>query len=265
MRAPFCAALLLVAGVFSASDMRAAGEKAKATPSFCQEDKEAGFADGGSNFCAPTAISNGIIYLAQHRGLTALAPSAEHSDQIALIKELAVEMATDPKEGTNPDKIVTGLRHYVESKGLHIKRMEVASWRKLGAANKSCLVGTKPDLDWMRQAANDPDCIEVFNVGWYRQAQVGYLRNSGDWVTVVGARTGMDFAIHNPLLESEAQRQNRAVTLTPLTADFKTVNAAGQSTGNMNGYYRVDGRGLPFGGKTAAAVLDSVIIFSVQK
>lgn len=241
-------------------------DKAARTPAFCQKDEEAGFADGGSNYCAPTSISNGLIYLAQARGLTKLVSGRSHEDQIELIKELAEAMNTDPKEGTNPDKILTGLKEYVEGRGLQFKRLEVATWRKLSSANKACLVGAKPSLDWMRKAALDPDCVEIFNVGWYREENAGYSRKGGHWITVVGAGSGAtDFAVHNPLLASETQKVKSGVTLTKLDHEFKFVNADGDEAGDMNGYFRVDGPGLPFGGKTAAAVLDSVIVFSVQK
>jgi len=255
-----------MAVVVSALNFNFTSEKADGTPGFWQEDKEAAFADGGSNYCAPTAISNGLIYLAQTHGMPELTPGATHGDQIALIKELAADMDTDPKNGTNPDKIVTGLRRYVLGKGLRLKRLEVATWRKLSAANKACSVGAKPKLEWMRQAAADPDCVEVFNVGWYRQEEGGYSRHSGHWITVVGAGPGAsDFSVHNPLLHPETQKVKTAVALTMLESDFKIVNPEGGDGGNMSGYFRVDGPGLPFGGKTAAAVLDSVIVFSLQK
>jgi hypothetical protein len=240
--------------------------KIEGTPGFCQEDEEAGFADGGSNYCAPTAISNGLIYLAQARGLAALAPGSAHADQINLIKELAADMGTDPKNGTDPDRITTGLRRYVEGKGLRVGRLEVATWRKLGLENRACSVGKAPELEWMRAAAADPDCVEVFNVGWYRTEPNGYSRHGGHWVTVVGAGPGpRDFSIHNPLLRPQTQKTKMGVALTLLDRAFAISDASGKVSGNMGGYYRVDGPGLPLGSKTAAAVLDSVIVFSVQK
>jgi len=260
------ALLLPMAVVVSALGFELTIEKAEGTPAFWQQDKVAGFLDGGSNYCAPTAISNGLMYLAQTRGMPELAPGATHEDQIALIKELAADMSTDPKNGTNPDKILTGLRQYVQGRGLRLKRLEVATWRKLSAANRSCSVGVRPNLEWMRQAAMDPDCVEVFNVGWYRQEESGYSRHSGHWVTVVGAGPGTnDFCVHNPLLHPDTQKVKKAVALTMLENGFKIINPLGGDAGDMNGYFRVDGPGLPLGSKTAAAVLDSVIVFSLQK
>lgn len=271
-RAALFAALVLLAGGLGLGwSQEMVGGKVAQTPCFWQQDQDAGFLDGGSNYCAPTAISNGLIYLAQARGLTdlvpgGLAPGAMHQNQIDLIKELAGDMDTDPKSGTNPDKILTGLRRYVLGKGLRLNRLEVATWRRLSGGNRACWVGTQPKPDWMREAATNPDCVEVLNVGWYRAEESGYSRHSGHWVTVVDAGPGtLDFAIHNPAMHPQTQKAKMAVALTLLDKDFMVLNSTAGDTGNMSGYYKVDGPGLPLGARTAAAVLDSVIVFSVQK
>ena len=212
-------------------------KKAEETPCFWQQDETAGFVDGGSNYCAPTAISNGLIYLARARGLKGLVPGTGHDHQIALIKKLAREMDTDPKNGTSPDKIITGLRHYVQANGFRMKRLEVATWRGLSEVNRACSVGRKPVLEWLRAAAADPDCVEVFNVGWYRKEENGFNRHSGHWVTVVNAGPGLrDFSIHNPLLRPNTQKQKNAISLTMLDKGFNVINAEGKDTGNMTGY-----------------------------
>lgn len=266
-RSVFCFALgLLMILVAYSFGSESSDRKAEETPCFWQQDETAGFVDGGSNYCAPTAISNGLIYLTQARGLKGLVPGPEHDQQIALIEKLAREMDTDPKNGTSPDKIITGLRHYVQANGFRMKRLEVATWRGLSEVNRACTVGKKPVLEWIRAAATDPDCVEVFNVGWYRKEERGFIRHSGHWVTVVNAGPGSrDFSIHNPLLRPNTQKQKKAVSLTILDKGFNIINAEGKGTGNMGGYFQVAGPGLPLSGKTTAAVLDSVIVFSVQK
>jgi len=263
----FCLALGLLAILAECGfAVENSDKKAEETPCFWQQDKTAGFVDGGSNYCAPTAISNGLIYLAQARGMKGLVPGTGHDHQIALIEKLAREMDTDPKNGTSPDKIITGLRRYVEANGFRMKRLEVATWRGLSEVNRACSVGKKPVLEWLRAAAADPECVEVFNVGWYRKDENGFNRHSGHWVTVVNAGPGLrDFSIHNPLLRPDTQQQKKAVSLTMLDKGFNVINAEGKDTGNMSGYFQVAGPGLPLGAKTAAAVLDSVIVFSVQK
>jgi len=71
------------------------------------------------------------------------------------------------------------------------------------------------------------------------------------------------FLVHNSLLSSDEQPSHSLVTLQRLTYDFQVVKS-GSANGNMDGYYQVDGPGLPHGKKIAAA-LDSVIVFSIRK
>lgn len=245
----------------------AAGNKSEQTPSFWQRDPEAEFENEGRNHCAPVAISDGLIYLATTRGFDDLVDGADHDSQIALITNLAEEMANDPTEGTNPDKILTGLRTYANEHGYSFERLELATWRGVGASNKKYKIGTKPSLSWMSAAAEDPDTVEVLNFGWYKQGADGtYARHSGHWVNVVG--TGSDtlqFDIHNPLLQSEKQETDTRITLTPVDDDFSVANSNGGDS-QMVGYYQGEGPGLPFNKQSvSAAVLDSVIVFKLKK
>src|SRR5437762_12996549 len=91
------------------------GSKEALTPTFWQRDPDADFEDEGRMHCAPTSVSDGLIYLAKAYGMKNLVPGTGHKDQISLIQELAEEFGTDPSiGGTNPDKILTGLQCYVE-------------------------------------------------------------------------------------------------------------------------------------------------------
>src|SRR6195256_6311237 len=87
------------------------GSKESLTPTFWQRDPDADFEDEGRMHCAPTSVSDGLIYLAKAYGFKDLVPGTGHKDQITLIQELAEEFGTDPSiGGTNPDKILTGLQ-----------------------------------------------------------------------------------------------------------------------------------------------------------
>lgn len=237
------------------------------TPCFWQRDPEAGFDNEGRNHCAPVAISDGLIYLATARGLDDLVEGTDHDAQIALIIDLARKMATDPKDGTNPDRILTGLRSYAEKHDYEFERLELATWRGVSASNRRYKIGTKPDLKWLRSAAKDPDIVEVLNFGWYTQEDDGtYTRHSGHWVNVVGAGAGpRDFELHNPILRPDEQETDTTITLEPLDDDFVYRADDGKVT-PMNGYYSADGPGLPFNkDKVSAAVLDSAIVFKLRK
>lgn len=260
---------LLVALLLFVSSRAALASNAKAndTPCFWQRDPDADFDNDGRNHCAPVAISDGLIYLANARGYDDLVEATDHEGQIALITELAEAMTTDPTEGTNPDKILTGLRSYAKEHGYTFQRLELATWRGVSNENKKYKIAAKPSLSWMTAAAEDRDTIEVFNFGWYKEEPDGrYSRHSGHWVNVIGAeRDAPAFELHNPILEPTRQESATSITLTPVDADFTLAQANGGDF-NMSGYYEAEGPGLPFNKQNvSAAVLDSVIVFKLKK
>jgi hypothetical protein len=239
------------------------GSKESLTPTFWQRDPDADFEDEGRQHCAPTSVSDGLIYLSRAFGLKDLVPGTEQKkDQIKLIQDLAEEFSTDPSiGGTNPDKVLTGLQSYVKSKGYELNRLEIMTWRTVSDANKQFKTGTKPDMSWMRTAANSKDTVVVFNFGWYHKTEDGYTRKGGHWVAVVGA-SGNEFTVHNPILPSDQQSQKKSVTLT-LLDDFVVAKDSGEA--NMKGYYDGEGPGLPRRDAVEAAILDAVIVFSLKK
>ncbi|MDB5100678.1 MAG: hypothetical protein JWM80_5099, partial [Cyanobacteria bacterium RYN_339] len=128
--------------------------KAAQTPCFCQKDPS--FEKDGANYCAPTAVSDGLIYLARARNLVGLVPGTDHAGQVQLIKALAEHMETDPDDGTPPGRVIEGLESYVEARGYKLRQLEVATWRPVGDHAK---IAAKPDLDWMRKVAAAPDTV----------------------------------------------------------------------------------------------------------
>jgi hypothetical protein len=238
--------------------------KPKLTPTFWQRDPDADFPDEGRMHCAPTSISDGLIYLSRAFHWKDLVPGADHDSQMELITDLAEKFHTDPKiGGTNPDRILTGLRTYVKSKGYAFSRLEVMTWRSISEPNRPFKLGTKPGLTWMRKAANSKDTVVAFNFGWYKSGDDGYTRTGGHWVAVVGAAEDDDkFYVHNPILPAKDQPAKTSVTLTRLDEDFSVIK--GDDEANMKGYYTGAGAGLPHG-KNIEAVLDAVIVFSLEK
>jgi hypothetical protein len=260
----FLALLLITLGATTFA--QTTGSKAELTPAFWQRDPEAGFEDEGRMHCAPTSVSDGLIYLARTKGMDDLVPGTSHDSQIELIKDLAEKFGTDPSiGGTNPDKILTGLQDYAKSKGYTLSRLELKSWRGVRAANKKFKIGTKPDMSWMRKAAHEKDAVVIFNVGWYYENGDSYVRKGGHWVEVVD--TGdeeNEFTVHNPLLQPDRQQHDTSVTLTLIGDEVSVTNDTDDSEKNMKGYYEADGPGLPHG-ETVKPILDAVIIFSLSK
>lgn len=241
---------------------RQGASKEDLTPTFWQRDPDANFEDEGRMHCAPTSVSDGLIYLTKAFGFKGLVPGTGHDDQIKLIQELAEEFGTDPSiGGTNPDKILTGLRGYTKGRGYELTRLELKTWRGVSSANKGFKIGTKPDMPWMRRAAGSRDTVVIFNFGWYHKTEDGYERKGGHWVNVVGV-SGDEFTVHNPLLKPERQSEDESVELTMLDEDFIVARDSGEA--NMKGYYEGDGSGLPHG-EDVTAILDAVIVFSLKK
>src|SRR5882672_11885599 len=88
-------ALLLPALVFTASAPKTivfaqqSGSKESLTPTFWQRDPDADFEDEGKMHCAPTSVSDGLIYLSKAYGMKDLVPGTQHKAQIKLIQDLA--------------------------------------------------------------------------------------------------------------------------------------------------------------------------------
>lgn len=246
-----------------------AKQKDELTGTFCQLDPEAGFDGDGSNFCAPTAIANGFLYLARARGMTDLVDGTDHKSQVALVKALAEHMETDPDIGTNPSKIIYGLQEYLQARGYSLATLEIAGWRRIDSEHRKFLVSRKPSLPWMVKAVEDPDTVLILNNGWYRDTEDGgCVRKGGHFVVAVGAGPGASqFRVHNPALEPDEQKTSTSVTLTPVS---ESIVADATSNGveelELQGYYKMRGPGLPFTTKKAAfAALDFVIAFKVKK
>src|SRR2546423_3634699 len=161
---------LLCAPKHGAVHAQQSGSKDDLTPTFWQRDPDADFEDEGRMHCAPTAVSDGLIYLTKAYGMKHLVPGTGHKDQISLIQQLAEEFGTDPSiGGTNPDKILTGLRSYVESKGYELNRLELKNWRGVSSANNQFKIRTTPDLAWIRSALRSKDAGGIFHFGWDRE------------------------------------------------------------------------------------------------
>ena len=254
---------LAISGPTTAVFAQKTGSKEDLTPTFWQRDPDADFEDEGRMHCAPTSVSDGLIYLAKAYGMKDLVAGTGHKEQIKLIQELAEEFGTDPSiGGTNPDKILTGLQSYVKSKGYEASRLELRSWRGVSAANKEFKTGAKPEMSWMRSSARSKDTVVIFNFGWYHKTEDGYERKGGHWVAVVGIGSDSEFIVHNPILPSEKQSDKRSVKLTLLDNDFIVAKESGEA--NMKGYYEAEGPGLPHG-DSVTAILDSVIVFTLKK
>ncbi|WP_407572784.1 hypothetical protein [Deinococcus altitudinis] len=250
--ASFLAFMPLLSAPADAS-LAAASSKAAATPDFLQTDKTAGFAGAGTQFCAPTAISNSLTWLGTH-GYPALLPKGSnlHNVQADLIRLLgsANFMNTDPANGTGPAQVLWGVGKYVEKAGYSVSDLSYEGWRTVPAAQR---VSMAPDLDDIRDVIDEDAGAVWLNVGWYRYDEDDdtYQRVGGHWVTVVGYVQG-DLLIHDPA--SPTGRTER-VTATLLESGSMVGKEANLPRAAEQ-YYELGG-GL--GTKNWTAILDGAV------
>lgn len=162
--------------------------KVDSTPDLAQCDPEAGFWQDGELFCGPAAVSNSLMWLANH-GFDQLSPKmkTDKESQIAMVKILAAHDLMRTEEcGTLAIGIMRGVDRYVARADYRCKRLEYRGWRPLFGSYKSS--GEFPDLKWMKEIVCDPGGALWLNVGFYEYDKElsNYNRMGGHWVTVVG-------------------------------------------------------------------------------
>lgn len=228
-------------------------------PDFLQTDREAGFAKSGSQFCAPTAVSNSLMWLAEN-GYDDLRPagSAKRA-QIAMIRKLSNSMKTSPVTGTDPAQLLAGVAAYVEESGYTIGELSYEGWRAVPEEQAASDVPSLEDI--MATVANERGAAWL-NVGWYRydEEREEYARKGGHWVTVVGY-DGDELLIHDPSPSAGTGFRTQSISLEALTG--------GTLTGNQNhlprsaeGYYEVGGDMAI--GKGWTCILDGVVLMTLE-
>src|SRR6202034_2187503 len=111
-------------------------DKVSSTPDLTQTDPRGQFAENGTNYCAPVAVSNSFVWLSDH-GYPKLLPDSGKNispankqtellnRQIALAKILSSPefMNTKADEGTYVDNVLLGIKKYVQKQGYAIKQL----------------------------------------------------------------------------------------------------------------------------------------------
>ncbi len=239
----------------------------KVMPDFCQlNDRYGQLPGGGSQYCAPTAISNILVWLDQH-GFPDLIPGDDNSSkaQYKLIRCLGSEdyMNTDHETGTSPIETMEGLERYVKDRGYNII-LEWKGWRNGGrfAAKEKA-----PSVEWLKEGTQADSNI-IISVGWYTldKKKKHYNRLGGHYVTLVGvdpkAKNGPTIFIHNPSFGTEEGKapKPQVCRLVPITegcfgpwCDYTQHPA--------KGYFRIEG--IPMRKDAKYAILDGAIRFSV--
>jgi hypothetical protein len=244
-------------------------DKLRNTPDLCQTDKEANFPGGGGTFCAPVAVSNGLMALSA-RGFPKLRPagSTAKQSQIRLVQTLARPEFMDADDGAGPLGVMRGLKKYVEQAGYRIVRLQHQGWRKGGRP----AVAETPELRWIKEGIADPSGAVFLNIGWYTYEPTSkeYRRTGGHWMTLAGygvTKTGHKdpntLLIHDPAPRTGASGVTQYVRVEKLTAGTLTGNDAPLPR-SAAGFYRM-GEGMVVKKGRDAAILDAVVVLVVGK
>jgi hypothetical protein len=159
------------------------------TPDYLQSDPAfGGFPEAGSNYCAPAAVSNALMWLSDN-GFPKIAPTSgdPKHDEYDLIVTLASPtfMDTDPNSGTDAAEVCSGLGGFLSSVGYSYDSLSYEGWRTVDAAFDSGV--HVPTLASIQQGIQGMGSVWL-NIGWYTHDSSNdtWTRTGGHWVTVVG-------------------------------------------------------------------------------
>ena len=270
-------------------------EKVVGTPHFYQCDPRAKFPEEGRNYCGPTAVSDSLVYLAGH-GFPKLLPEGNTDPtetQIALIKQLADYMNTDPTVGTNAGHACDGIKKYVEASGYTCKSIEFRGWARLTKEMATYATASLAPMKWIKEGASGSHSAAWLSLGWYVSGTKPneWKRVGGHWVAVVGYGVDGDgredpnvLLVVNPGIPpvktasaSSSERQRLAdgtevptneeiagevVTTTMVLQDRLILDEGGKSRDAV-GMYRVAGPGVHLSKKYDAAFIDGAVVLVI--
>lgn len=230
--------------------------RARETPDISQTHPE--LPNGGTDYCAPAAVSNSLVWLAAN-GFGTLLPGDGDVDrrQLALMKLLGSKpyFATKPADGTGPAELLTGLERFLIDHGHPAKSLRYQGWRK---HPKRLGTGTsKPEVTWIA-ASLDAVGGAWINVGWYdfEPKTNTFHRKGGHWLTVVGASPDGTLLVHDPAPRAGARPSTETLTFAPII-DGTLAGEDRRLPLPAAGFLRISGMKLPSG--RDAAILDGAV------
>ncbi|MBI9073931.1 MAG: hypothetical protein JEZ02_00875 [Desulfatibacillum sp.] len=163
-------------------------DKVETTPDLGQRDGTGYLPFEGQGYCAPVAVSNGLMWLYENGfpGLVREAGTRELTHlRLASLLGGARYMHTDPKKGTGPSHVMAGLFRYLTDQGYERAVVQYQGWRSHPKFSHTGVV--YPDLAWIKEGLVGGGAVWL-NIGWYNYdgKSATYTRVGGHWVTVVG-------------------------------------------------------------------------------
>ncbi|MFH0998815.1 MAG: hypothetical protein V1844_25480 [Pseudomonadota bacterium] len=239
-------------------------DKIYAIPDYYQTDPSyGGFPEGGANYCAPTSVSNSLMWLANN-GFDKMAPNTKDrkKDQYDVTLNLASNyMNTDPFDGTNVKDVLTGVRNYISDKGYSKDfQLKYQGWREHTPESDTGIY--VPDMGWIKSGIENLGSVWL-NVGWYTYdgAKDEYRRIGGHWVTLAGFGYNGNpdsLVVHDP----NTCYSNHFVLPVKITSG----TLAGSSPGlpqSAVGFYKMN-NGMRIKSSADFGILDGAIVLSTN-
>lgn len=196
-------------------------EKIDAIPDYSQRDPAYdGLPGKGSQYCGPSSVSNILMWLSDN-GFPNLTPHSEDrkKDQFDVIyalgspKYMDTGLTGSSTSGTNPTKLLSGLKKYIVDKGYAYNRLEYQGWRNVPYEFDTQVKVV--DLKWLKQGIQGYGGAWM-GIGWYNYnpATDDYSRFDGHWITLVGyGHDGKEanlnsLIVHNSLTSSPNYPKN---------------------------------------------------------
>jgi len=250
-------------------------DRSQCIPDFCQTNPEGRFPEQGAYFCGPVAVSNSLVALARN-GFPKLRPNAsgDHEAQIKLIHQLASSgyINTVGKHGTNPPRLMLGVKRFIEECGYQIERLEQQGW--MASTSEFPALRKAPSLEWIRQTFQSERSAVWLNVGWYTvDRETGtYRRFAGHWVTLVGYgkdQNGQEdsatIMIHDPSPRTGTTPVTQHIKLVPLKTGIleRNLSPTHQVRQKAEGFFEMKGE-MRLKTGADAAILDAAVVLVIR-
>ena len=250
MKTPGKTRLLLLLLAYLPSPLLAAGNTAyiNEIPDFTQSRITGWQYRHGSEYCAPVAVSNSLMWMTDL--------SSEQADLAKLLAS-GRYMNTDIWKGTTTTKLLRGVDAIARDLLGGYVSLEYQGWKKHPVQFST---GTKvPDIHWITDGISKDSAVWL-NVGWYQYDRVNdiYHRVGGHWVTLVGYDDSI-LIIHDPAPRAGQSFANEHV--------YTARIGSGILTGRLSGLprpargYLLLGKGMHLKSIADVAIVDGAVRF----
>jgi len=242
------------------------------TPDMTQTDTEAYLPGGGNQYCAPVAVSNSFMWLAD-RGFDNLVKNLtarkEAQAEVARILGTWRYMGTSLENGTGTTKLTNGVSRYIEHRGYQYRRLEYQGWRKHPGRFRTGVA--VPELGWIKNGLIGNSAVWL-NIGWYEYnpSTDKYRRIGGHWVTLVGFGVGQNgkedpniLIVHDPAPRAGQKPSHEFVRVERISSGELTGKNSGLPRSAV-GYYKLTD-GMHMRKNADFAILDGVVVLQMQE